>query len=98
MPRLVLAPEVVDDIDRLLDHQAQHGVTDSPQRIERLLESLDLLRHSPALGRPARGGKRELVIGEGTHGFVALYRHVPELDTVFILALRHQREQGYPPR
>ena len=31
----------------------------------------------------------------GSRGYVALYRYLPEIDTVFILALRSQRESGY---
>jgi toxin ParE1/3/4 len=30
-----------------------------------------------------------------SHGNVALYRHLPEIDTVFVLALLSQREAGY---
>jgi toxin ParE1/3/4 len=45
-----------------------------------------------------KGGKRELVIGRGSRGYVALYRYVPEMDIVFILALRSQREAGYKDR
>lgn len=96
MPRLVLAPEVLDDIDRILDHQARHGVSDSPARIARLIEALDVLRHSPLIGRPVQQGQRELVIGADVHGFVARYRHVPGRDLVVILALRHQRERPVP--
>jgi len=40
---------------------------------------------------------RELVIGKGTRGYVALYRYVPTLDTVFVLAIRGQRDAGYQP-
>jgi toxin ParE1/3/4 len=36
-----------------------------------------------------------LVIGRGTHGYVALYRYVAVIDTVFVLAIRSQREAGY---
>ena len=38
---------------------------------------------------------RELVIAFGESGYVALYRHVLETDTVYILAFRHQKEAGY---
>jgi len=41
------------------------------------------------------GGKRELVIGRVSRGYLALYRYVPEADTVFLLAVRNQREAGY---
>jgi len=35
------------------------------------------------------------VIGRRAHGYLALYRYVAELDTVFILAVRSQREAGF---
>jgi hypothetical protein len=38
---------------------------------------------------------RELVIGRDARGYVALYRYAPEIDTVFVLAIRSQREAGY---
>ena len=36
----------------------------------------------------------ELVIGRDSHGYVALYRYVAAIDTVFVLAIRSQREAG----
>ncbi|WP_258079287.1 hypothetical protein [Xanthomonas arboricola] len=45
--------------------------------------------------RPAGGDKRELVIGHGAHGNLALYCHVAQIDTVFVLAVRSQREAGF---
>ena len=36
----------------------------------------------------------ELVIGRRTHVYIALYRYVAEIDTVFVLAIRNQREAG----
>jgi len=38
---------------------------------------------------------RELVIGFGASGYVALYRHEPAEDAVYVLAIRHPREAGY---
>jgi len=38
---------------------------------------------------------RELVIAFGESGYVALYRHEPADDAVYVLAFRHQREAGY---
>jgi hypothetical protein len=35
------------------------------------------------------------VIGRRTGGYLALYRYVPEMDMVFVLAIRSQREAGY---
>jgi plasmid stabilization system protein ParE len=93
--RIEVAPEVGDDFDRILDHLARHEVTDAPARIREIIQAFDVLERNPEIGRPAQGGKRELIIGRGARGYVALYRYVPEIDTVFILALRSQRESGY---
>jgi toxin ParE1/3/4 len=60
-----------------------------------LVEAIQLLAHSPLIGRKAKGGKRELVIGQASRGDVALYRYVADLDAVFVLAIRSQRESGY---
>lgn len=95
MPRIQLAPEVLDDFDRFFDHHAKHGIPDMPQRIGEIIEAIQVLAHSPLIGRKAKGGKRELVIGQASRGYVALYRYVSDVDTVFVLAIRSQRESGY---
>ena len=38
---------------------------------------------------------RELAIGFGDSGYVALYRYEPGGDAVYVLAFRHQRKAGY---
>jgi plasmid stabilization system protein ParE len=95
MARVELAPEVFDDFDRFLRHMAQFEVQDAPARIVEIVQAIQILTHSPLIGRPATGGKRELVIGRGTRGYVALYRFVADIDTVFVLAIRSQREAGF---
>lgn len=95
MARIELAPEVFDDFERFFDHLAQFEVMDAPERIAELVQALQILTHSPLIGRPVKGGKRELVIGQDSRGYVALYRFVADIDTVFILAVRSQRESGY---
>lgn len=97
MARIELAPEVLQDFDRFLDHLAQFD-EDVPGRIAEILEALQILRHSPEIGRRVKAGKRELVIGHASHGYVALYRFVREIDVVFVLAIRAQRESGYKRR
>lgn len=96
MPRIELAPEVFDDFDRFLDHMAEFGsAADAPKRIDEIIQAVDLLAHSPLIGRRVNGGNRELVIGRSSRGYVALYRYLPDIDTVFVLAFRSQREAGY---
>ena len=95
MTRIELAPEVLDDFDRFFDHIAQHEPGSAPERIGAILEALQILTLSPQIGRPVRGGKRELVIGQASRGYVALYHYVAAIDTVFVLAVRSQREAGF---
>ena len=63
-----------------------------------IIRALDVLETNPLIGRPERGRTRELIIGRGSRGYVALYRFVPEVDTVFVLAVRGQREAGFRKR
>ncbi len=95
MTRIEIAPEVFDDFDRFFDHIAQFDVGGAPERIDKILAAVQILATSPLIGRPVKAGKRELVIGRGTRGYVALYRYMASLDTVFVLAMRSQRESGY---
>ena len=84
MTRIELAPEVFDDFDP----------ASAPQRIGYILEAIQILTHSPQIGRPVKDGKRELIVGRTKRGYVALYRYVAAIDTVFVLAVRAQREDG----
>jgi toxin ParE1/3/4 len=95
MSRIELAPEIGEDFDRILEHLHQHEVTDAPSRIEEILQGISVLVHNPLIDRPARTDIGELIIGRQSRGYVALYRHVPEIGTVFVLAIRSQREAGY---
>ncbi len=95
MSRIELAPEVRDDFDRILDHLERHAVEHPALRIREIVEAVNVLEHNPLIGRPAANGKRELVIGRRSHGYVALYRYVAAVDTVFVLAVRSQREAGF---
>lgn len=100
MANIQLAIEVGDDIERILVHLAHLQVEDSMGRIQEILEAIAVLEHNPLIGRPVKADEKEssmheLVIGRRTHGYVALYRYVPELNIVFVLALRGQREAGY---
>ena len=95
MTRVELAPDVLEDFDRFFDHWARFEVEDGPARISEIVQAIQILTHSPLIGRPVRGGKRELVIGKDSRGYVALYRFVMRIDSVFVLAIRSQREAGY---
>ena len=95
MSRVELAPEVGDDLDRILEHLVEHEAAHAPSRIEDIIRAIDVLERNPLIGRAAQADLRELVIGRHERGYVALYRYVAELDTVFVLAIRGQKEAGY---
>jgi plasmid stabilization system protein ParE len=94
MPRIAFAPEVLDDFDRFVEHMERFGVADIAGRIDEIVQAIDILQHSPLIGRPVRLGRRELLIGRDARACIALYRYVANIDTVFVLALRSQRERG----
>jgi toxin ParE1/3/4 len=95
MARIVLAPKIQDDIDRIFDFLFEHTADSAAERVAAIVAVIDVLETSPRIGRSTDGGKRELVISTGASGYVALYQYLPELDTVFVLAIRSQREAGY---
>jgi plasmid stabilization system protein ParE len=72
-----------------------------PEAARRAAQSIEehvrLLEATPEMGRPLPDMPelRELVIMFGDSGYIALYRHVPVEDAVYVLAFRHQREAGY---
>jgi toxin ParE1/3/4 len=96
--RIELAAEVGQDFERILEPLSAYGVDDPIARVDEIIEAIDVLKHSPLIGRHVSGEPRELVIGRRSRGYVALYRYVAESDIVFILAIRSQRETGYVDR
>ena len=47
-----------------------------------IITAFNVLESSLLIGRPCGQGMRELAIGRGAHGYVALYRYVAGIDTV----------------
>ena len=95
MSRIELVPEIGDDLDRIVEHLLEFEIADAAARVNAIIKAIDVLEHNPLIGRMVRGDLRELVIGRRVRGYVALYRYVPAVDTVFVLAIRGQKEAGY---
>ena len=95
MAVIELAPEIQEDFERIIDHLLKHESENTEQRIDAIISALDLLESSPMIGRPCNGELRELIIGRGAAGYVALYQYIEEIDIVFVLAIRSHREAGY---
>ena len=95
MARIELTLDIQDDFDRILVHLSEHAVEDARGRIREIIQAIDVLQHNPLIGRPVSADTSELVIGRRGRGYVALYRYIEQADTVFVLAIRSQREAGY---
>jgi plasmid stabilization system protein ParE len=95
MAQIELAEEIAEDFERIVDHLMAYEISDASDRLDEILNALDVLERNPLIGRLLRNELRELVIGRRSRGYVALYRYVPELETVFVLAIRSQQESGY---
>lgn len=95
MASIELVPRIQEDFDRILEHLLEHAVDEAPGRIAEIVRAIDVLQSNPLIGRIASGDTRELVIGHRARGYVALYKYIEPLDTVFVLAIRSQREAGF---
>ena len=98
MTTLRYASGLNEDVERIVAQLLLHGVQAVNERVAEVFEGLWLLTQHPRIGRPAGSGERELVIGEGSRGYVALYRYDALDDAVEVLALRAQREAGFQDR
>lgn len=83
--------------DRIPEHHSQYQVENPGLRIREIINALDVLEHNLRIGRPVSKGTQELVIGRQSHGYIALYRYIAEID-LFVLAIRRQREAGHAER
>lgn len=96
MTRLVFSPRALQDIERCVEYliDADPGAANATAGL--LIDGLRILKDHPLVGRPAELGYRELLISRGRSGYVALYQYDVERDAAIILAIRHQRESGFP--
>lgn len=92
--------EARDDLKRLYDFQLEQAGGDfrtAGTSLHAIRRGIALLESSPFACRRAAGGEpmlRELLIGFGAAGYVALFEIV-DAETVTVLAVRHQREDDY---
>ena len=97
MPRVIVTEAAAAGLERCRRFLAAK-IPDAARRAGQAIErQLLLLETTPDIGRPLPEAPelRELLIAFGDSGYVALYRHEPADDAVYILAFRHQKEAGY---
>lgn len=99
-----MTPQAEDDLERLfeflvvrsetleeLDH-AQHVLHQLRTSIKKRLAENPWAYRKAGDGR--RTTRRELIVGLGSAGYVALYEILPGRE-IKVLAVRHQREEDY---
>ena len=98
--RVRLSAQARADISRLYDFllERDHDIADAERAFEALADGLRTLEDFPYACRKAGDGEdpflRELIVGFGVAGCVALYR-IGNDAWVTIAAVRHQREDDY---
>jgi addiction module RelE/StbE family toxin len=95
MAAVFYSPRALRDLQRLAEFLENESLRAARETVPLILEAIEILARHPLVGRIVEGGLRELVISRGRSGYVALYRFDAENDSVYILALRHQRELGF---
>jgi plasmid stabilization system protein ParE len=95
MNRLRYSSRALADLERLSDLLLASDPVAAADTVGLIFETIEILRHSPEIGRKVSGTTRELVISRGRSGCLALYRFFPATGQVLVLAIRHQREAGY---
>ncbi len=98
MTELRYAPELALDVARITAHLHAHQVDAVEERWAALFDAFDILTRHPLIGRLVANGHRELVIGKGARGYLALYAYDPLDDVAYVLALRAQREAQFVSR
>ena len=92
-----LAPAAAEDLQRLFEFLAEQDLAAAERARAVIGQAIGVLQTFPFSCRkasPENPFLRELVIGFGSGGYVALFE-VEDAETVTVLAVRHQREDDY---
>ncbi|MFI8481718.1 type II toxin-antitoxin system RelE/ParE family toxin [Pseudomonas sp. NPDC078700] len=97
MPRLVITEATAQGLERCRQFLAEKDPVVTRRAAQAIERHFARLEQSPEVGRPfpELPQLREMIIEFGDSGYVALYRHEPADDAVYVLAFRHQKEVGY---
>ena len=93
---VVYAPNPLSNLERAFAYLADHDPGAAVAAAGAIRAAVEMLAQHPFIGRGVKGSLRELVISYGRTGYVALYRFIAAKDQIRVLAIRHQRELGYP--
>ena len=93
---MIYSGQALSDLDRLTDFLLEADPASASSTVALIAEAIDVLANHPMIGRAVEEGLRALIISRGKSGYVALYSYEEADDAVLILAVRHQRETGFP--
>lgn len=97
MPRVIITQAAADGLERCRQFLINKNPTAARRAGQAIGQQFAILEINPDIGRPLEDLPeiRELVIAFGESGYVALYRHDSDTNSVYILSFRHQKEAGY---
>ncbi len=96
MPQVIFAPSALRDMERLRGFLRPKNPAAAKHAAATIIKTIKTLEDYPEIGRPADEMDptyRELLIGYGDSGYVALYRYNGQ--SVTVIAIRHQKETGF---
>lgn len=95
MARISYSDQALADLERISAFLSEVDL-DELETLNLIDEAVTILGRHPMIGRQVESGLRELVISQGRTGYVALYTYEVQYDAILVLAIRHQREAGFP--
>lgn len=97
MPQVIVTAGAAQGLERCRRFLAEKSPYASMKAGKTIENQFALLETEPWIGRPLDDipELRELIIPYGDSGYVALYRFDAKVDSVYVLAFRHQKEAGY---
>lgn len=95
MTQVYFTEQALSDLERIFKFLEQEAPEFAIAVGKEIVDGTSVLRRHPLIGRLATHNLRQLVISKGRSGYVALYRFLPAVDRIDILAIRHQRECGF---
>ncbi|NYS62391.1 type II toxin-antitoxin system RelE/ParE family toxin [Vreelandella salicampi] len=96
MPQVIFAPAAVRDLERLREFLRPKNPAAAERAAREIVHGIQELGKFPHIGRPIDDlpeEYRDWLIDFGDDGYIARYRL--DVDTVVVLAIRHQREAGF---
>jgi plasmid stabilization system protein ParE len=96
MSRLIWSPSALLDVQRLYRFLAPKNLDAAKRAVVAIRQGVKVLEQQPGVGRPVDDMDdefRDWIVDFGDSGYVVRYR--VDLQSVTILAVRHQKEIGF---